>query len=234
VVRNEGQHRSLARVRLACGRVAGGAQAISEAYSFGVSEGSTGEPWTAAYHRAAVHVYAQSLPRSYQKRIGSLFIQGVEAMDALDVPTKLVEDCFIIMSYFRNASSAIAGWLAADGSRSHGAGKTPSIDDERPPRVIHYDGLAVLTTVDGVRRLERAAIAVQRHIGAPSAAILDDQQHELLNKLAGGAAIVDIAADLGYSERTIYRNLRRLYRALGVADRMQAVHKVAAEGGLDD
>ena len=52
--------------------------------------------------------------------------------------------------------------------------------------MIHYDRLAALTTIDGARRLERAAIAVQRHIGAPRSAILDNGQHRLLNMLANG------------------------------------------------
>ncbi|MCY4663582.1 MAG: helix-turn-helix transcriptional regulator [Acidimicrobiaceae bacterium] len=99
--------------------------------------------------------------------------------------------------------------------------------------MIHYDRLAALTTLDGARRLERAAMAVQRHIGQPSPARLDDGQRKLLNKLADGAPIVDMAADLGYSERTIYRALDRLYRMLGVTDRLQAVRKAATEGLLD-
>ncbi len=41
----------LARVHLACGRVAAGARATVEAYGFGVPEGPHPEPWTAAYHR---------------------------------------------------------------------------------------------------------------------------------------------------------------------------------------
>ena len=42
-----------------------------------------------------------------------------------------------------------------------------------------------------------------------------------------------MAASLGYSERTIYRTLDRLYIALGVTDRTQAVRKAATEGLLD-
>ena len=172
---------------------------------------------------------------SYQRRIGSLFVHSAEAMDAVDLPAELIEDWFVVRSYMRSASTAIADWLAAEGGRSREATRLPSpeIDDEGPPRVIHYDRLAALTTLDGARRLERAAMAVQRHIGQPSPARLDDGQRKLLNKLADGAPIVDMAADLGYSERTIYRALDRLYRMLGVTDRLQAVRKAATEGLLD-
>lgn len=226
---------SLARVHLACGRVAAGARATVEAYGFGVPKGPHLEPWTAAYHRKAVYVYAESLPLSYQRRIASLFIHGAEAMGTIDIPSELAGDWLIVKAYLHNASSAIADWLVAARKRSPEARQTPSpeVDDERPPRVIHYDRLAALTTIDGARRLERAAIAVQRHIGAPSAPMLDNSQRRLLNMLAGGTAIVDMAEDLGYSERTIYRALDRLYAALGVADRLQAVRKATTENLLE-
>ena len=225
----------LARLHLACGRMVGGARAIAEAYGFGVSEGPHPEPWTAAYHRAAVHVYAESLPVAYERRIESLFIHSAEAMAAVDIPSELAEDWLIVKTYLHNASSAIADWLAAERRRSPEDRRLPSpeIGGDQPPRVIHYDRLAALTTLEGARRLERAAIAVQRRVGAPSAAMLDDGQRRLLDRLAGGAAIVDMAADLGYSERTIYRALDRLYENLGVGDRLQAVRKAAAEGLLD-
>ena len=179
-------------------------------------------------------MYAESLPAPYQRRIGSLFIHSAEAMETVGLPAGLADDWFIVRSYLRNASAAIADLLATErtGPSKARATSSPVIDDESPPRVIHYDRLAALTTIDGARRLEQAATAVQRRIGAPSAAELDDGQRKLLNKVADGTPIVDMAADLGYSERTIYRALDRLYSALGVADRLQAVRKAATEGLL--
>ena len=172
---------------------------------------------------------------SYQRRIGSLFIHSAEAMDAFDIPTELADDWLIAKTYLHNASTAIADWLAVAKQWSPMVPQpsSPEIDDKEPPRVIHYDRLAALTTLDGARRLERAAIAVQRHVGPLSAAMLDDGQRQLLNMLANGTAIVEMAASLGYSERTIYRALDRLYSALGVADRTQAVRKAVTEGLLD-
>ena len=57
--------RSRALVRVACGRIAGFARAILEAHELGLAEGHHELPWTAEYHRDAVHVYAASLPASY-------------------------------------------------------------------------------------------------------------------------------------------------------------------------
>ena len=41
------------------------------------------------------------------------------------------------------------------------------------------------------------------------------------------------AEEFGYSRRSLYRQLSKLWRALGVAGRMEAVRKAAAEGLLD-
>ena len=83
-----------------------------QASVFGVVEGPHPQPWTAAYHREAVRVYAESLPMSYERRVGSLFIHSAEAMDAFDIPSGLADDWLITKAYMRNASSAIADWLA--------------------------------------------------------------------------------------------------------------------------
>ena len=232
----DGHDSPLARLHLACGRIARGTRAIGEAYRFGVEEGPHPQPWTAAYHREAVRVYAESLPATYQRRVGSLFTNTADAMDTVALPAGLAEDWFIVRSYLHNASAAIADLLDANskGPSDVRGAPSPVIDHESPPRVIHYDRLAALTTIAGTNRLEQAAAAVQRHIGAPSAAKLDDVQRKLLNKLADGAPIVEMAAELGYSERTIYRTLDRLYSALGVADRTHAIRKAAAEGLLED
>ncbi len=99
VLATEGHDSPLVRVSLACGRIVGGARAIAEAYGFGVPEGPHPEPWTAAYHRDAVRVYAESLPMPYERRIGSLFIHSAEAMDAFDIPSALADDWFIAKAY---------------------------------------------------------------------------------------------------------------------------------------
>ena len=64
--------------------------------------------------------------------------------------------------------------------------------------------------------------------------MLDNGQRRLLNMLANGTAIVEMADGLGYSEHTIYRTLDRLYSALSVTDRIQGVRKAATKRLLDD
>lgn len=222
------------QLHLACGRIASGARAVAEAHRFGVPEGPHDELWTAEYHREAVHVYGDSLPRSYQRDIASLFSHGVDTLAEMTSPTLLAEDCLIAGGYMRNACAAIVSWLDAEPGRFEAPepAEPPEIDDHTPV-VIHFDRLAALATRAGAGRLEQAAVAVQHHVGAPPAPALDNDQQRLLQGVASGRPIVDLAAEFGYSRSSLYRELSKLWKALGVSDRTHAIRKAAEEGLLD-
>lgn len=225
----------LAQVHLACGRIIGGARAIAEAYRFGVPEGRHDKPWTAQYHAEAVHIYGKSLPAVYQREIASLFRHCLDAMTQWTIPTNLAADWLIVADYMGNSSDAIMGWLAErpDPPAASGFGDRPELEDHTPT-VVHFDELAAWTTEDGARRLEQAAAAVQDHVEVPSQeGALNAAQRRLLRGVASGAHIVDLAEELGYSRSSIYRELSKLWKALGVSDRAHAISKATAEGLLD-
>ena len=224
----------LTRVHLACGRIAGGARAITDAHGFGVPEGPHHRLWEAEYHAEAVRVYGESLPAPYQRDIASLFHHSADTMATQTIQAELAEDWVIVAGYMRNASAAIMGWLSSEraGAATPDVGESPVIDD-RTPMVIRFDRLAALASREGACRLERAASTVQRHVSAPSARALDDAQRRLLEGVASGAAIVDLADELGYSRSSMYRELSKLWKTLGVSDRGEATRKAAAEGLLD-
>lgn len=225
---------TLTQLHLACGRIAGGARAIAEAHRFGVPEGSHDELWTSEYHGDAVRIYGESLPRSYQRDIASLFSHGNDALAEMTIPTRLAEDCLIVGGYMRNACAAIVAWLDAEpgGLEAPEPADPPEIDD-RTPVVIHFDRLAALATREGACRLERAAVAVQHHVGTSPVPALDNGQQRLLRGVASGKPIIDLATEYGYSRSSMYRELSKLWRALGVSDRAHAIRKAAEEGLLD-
>jgi hypothetical protein len=225
---------ALTQLHLACGRIASGARAISEAHRFGVPEGPHHELWTAEYHDEAVHVYGESLPRSYQRDIASLFSHSADALAEMTIPARLAEDCLIVGGYMRSACAAIVSWLDAQpgGSETPEPAESLGIDDHMPV-VIHFDRLAALCTREGARRLDRAAVAMQHHVGAPLVPTLDGDQQRLLQGVASGVPIVDLAEEFGYSRSSLYRELSRLWSALGVSDRAHAIRKAAEEGLLD-
>lgn len=225
--------RAAARVHLACGRVAGGAKAIAEAHRFGVPEGPHDALWTAEYHADVVEIYGESLPAPYQRDIASLFSDSAKAMTDYDIPAALAEDWLIVTGYLRHASEAITVWLDSEPAKSRPQTANGLQIDDRTPMVIRFDRLAAVASHEGACRLERAAVAAQRHVGAPSALVLGDEQRRLLRGVASGTAIVDLAEELGYSRRSMYRELSKLWKALGVPDRVQGLRKAAAEGLLD-
>ena len=51
-----------------------------EAYRFGVAEGPHPVPWTADFHRDAVHIFAESPPSSYQRDVAQLYFEELMPM----------------------------------------------------------------------------------------------------------------------------------------------------------
>jgi DNA-binding NarL/FixJ family response regulator len=62
---------------------------------------------------------------------------------------------------------------------------------------------------------------------------LDESDVSCLRALADGKKVAQVARGLGYSEREMYRRLRRLYSTMGVRGRTEAL-MVAVRSGLID
>lgn len=205
-----------------------------EAYRFGVPEGPHREPWTTEYHREAVHVYSESLPWSYQRDVARLFRDSERAMAGRLIPSDLAADWAIVTAYMREAAGSIEDWLASDGPRprrSEQAGSPELTLDN--PRVVHWDALAGLTTEAGTRRLKNACVAVKQFFDAEAPRSLDASERLMLERLASGVPIADVASEMGYSERSMYRELSKLWDKLGVSGRAAGLHKATAEGLID-
>ena len=212
----------------------GGTDAMLEAYRFGVPEGPHPEPWTAEYHRESVRIYSESLPWSYQRDIAELFRDCLRAMAGCLIPSELAGDWAIVTAYMREAARSIEDWLESGGPRLDRSGLAVSPElVSCIPRVVHWDALAGLTTRAGTRRLRNASVAVKRHFDADAPPFLRAAERLMLERLASGAAIADVAAEMGYSERSMYRELAKLWDKLGVSGRAAGVHKATVEGLID-
>jgi DNA-binding CsgD family transcriptional regulator len=97
------------------------------------------------------------------------------------------------------------------------------------------------------RRLQRVLVGLDRHIAAyahwaartgPSATSaataigLTPRESAVLGLLAGGHTARVMARRLGVGERTVQKHLQRIYRKLGVADRLGAVRRAELVGVL--
>lgn len=63
---------------------------------------------------------------------------------------------------------------------------------------------------------------------------LDDNEAAWLRRMSQGQTVSEIADDLGYSERAMFRILRNLYTRLGVKNRTEALIWASRNGLLDD
>ncbi len=202
-----------------------------EAHRFGVPEGSHQEPWTPAYHGEAVHIYSECLPWTYQRDIAKLFRDSLHAMAGCLIPSGLAADWAIVTAYMREAADAIEDWLASVEPRLDRSGSevSPELTADTP-RVIHWDALAALTTRHGTHRLKGACMAVKQYFDAEAPPSLEASEQQMLERLSSGAAITDVASEMGYSERSMYRELAKLWDKLGVSGRATGMHKATAEG----
>lgn len=62
---------------------------------------------------------------------------------------------------------------------------------------------------------------------------IDERQAEWLRALARGVTVEELAESVGYSERAMYRQLRRLYGRLGVRTRTEALLQALRRGLID-
>ena len=205
-----------------------------ECHRFGVPEGPHGEPWTPEYHCEAVHVYNESLPWTYQRDIAELFRDSLSAMAGCLIPAELAEDWAIVVAYMREAANAIEDWLESAEPHLYRSDLAASPEMvAHIPKVVHWDALAALTTEAGTRRLRDACVAVKQHFDVAASPSLKTAERLMLERLASGAAIADVASEMGYSERSMYRELSKLWGKLGVSGRAAGVHKAIAEGLID-
>ncbi len=189
--------------------------------------------WSEAYHRAVARIFDESLPESYQRDMAALFADSAESMKRCHIPAGLAEDWSIVVRYLACSSTVTCQWLASKPEPSGLEGRDRIPIDDRVPFVIRFDRIAAVASHGGALRLERAALASQRYLAPAPLEALDDQQRRLLSAVASGTAISDLADEFGYSRRTMYRELAKLWQALGVRDRYGAIRKATAAGLID-
>jgi DNA-binding NarL/FixJ family response regulator len=80
---------------------------------------------------------------------------------------------------------------------------------------------------------ELGRLARQTREASGARANLTDRELEILQLAAGGSTVRQVASRLGLSPRTVEAHLGKLYRKLGVRNRVQAVSRAASLGLVD-
>ena len=106
-------------------------------------------------------------------------------------------------------------------------------------RAVVFKRFAVETLMDAVRTVAGGEVwmpaSLQTHMAtqlrAPAAGVLSPREEDVLRHIAMGLRNAEIADRLSISEETVKTHLNRIFRKLGVRDRVElALH--AARGGL--
>lgn len=112
-------------------------------------------------------------------------------------------------------------------ARAFGVGAHAVVDVSSPPEDLLWaiaaalEGRAILpgrVMLDLVAMLPDGAVAVDHVVES-----ITGEELRWLRTLAQGSTVLQLAVEVGYSEREMYRRLRRLYDKLGVNDRTGAL-----------
>lgn len=213
-----------------CTRMQVFANAILKAHDLGVKEGPFDEPWSLTYQRQAADIYFDSTPAGYQANLAKVFVACADYLVTTSAPPDLTEDWQIVTQYLLCASTAINEHLETIGHHDENAERRP-FKDPVPPEIIRFDLIAGLCSNLGAKRLAEAATALGQHF-ASDQIVLNDNEVQLLRGVAAGSTTIDLANEHGYSERSMYRLLKDIYKKLGVTSRTEAIGKAAANGWL--
>jgi hypothetical protein len=205
------------------------AKNVQQAQEFGATPGQDDFPWETDFQKQAAEVYQNTLPEHYLERLSAVFLGCSLTMDEQSVPGALAPDWQIVQRYFEAASQAIADRIGIEDLDPKW--EDPSDQEPTTPGVVYFDRLATFTSAAGLTRLIEAATNVHGHL--TTARQVSEQHLALLQDLAAGRRIVDIATDQGWSERQLYRELNVLWDELGVANRQQGIALAAENGWLN-
>ena len=217
-------------VALYAARISFYANELVKDHAFNGKTGSDNEPWELAFQHKAARVYLENLPVDYLKTLAGVFLGCAHTMVAEPPPPEdLVEDWTIVHAYFANGSQAIADVL---GISVEPQWEDPIDKSPTAPASVRFDVLATLVTSTAAVRLANAGQAVASKLESGREDGLDSEQLLILGALVEGQPLVEIATQLALAERTLYRKLRKLYTAMGVANRLQAVALASQKGWL--
>ncbi len=158
---------------------------------------------------------------------GATVLVGVHQLCDLDVVVELKasEPDLVVVTLVDEMTVAAV-------EASLGAGATGSVALDAPAEEV----LLALSAAMANNTVLPAGIArsmAERGTRATDSGDIEDNDLESLRSLAAGETVAELGKRLGYSEREMYRRLRRLYARIGARDRTDALMRAARRGWLD-
>lgn len=112
------------------------------------------------------------------------------------------------------------------------SGATAVVAEHEPAEVIHRvisEALAGRVSIEG--DLAQSLAGLVPDVGA-IARWVTDREVDWLRAMAAGITVLELAEDVGYSERAMFRQLKEMYRRIGAKNRTEALLWASRRGLL--
>jgi DNA-binding CsgD family transcriptional regulator len=199
------------------------------AYQLGVKPGRD-KPGTLQFHRQAVAISLATCPERYVRQVGiwsAGYATQMRKHHPVDPPEAEWE---LLIAIAENMASAVDEHFFG----VEPVGSEPSRTGVGAPGQIRYDRLAALMSRKASAHMGAAAATVRDCCHRATLGSVSEVDIEWLHALARGERTADIALAQGRSERDLYRQLRQLYRRLGVENRAGAIWMASRMGWLEE
>jgi len=205
-------------------------EAIEQAHDFGIGPGIIDDACSLRFQRAAVEYYSESLPWSYLVPLAVNFDGCAKVMAGWAPPEAIRKQWLSVLRYLRSARTAICEQAPAE-TELDGDRLSANLSPITPP-VMPFAKLALLLSPTGATDLIAAASSVEQACGKSEKCPLSEQEIQLLQAIASGSSIVDLALSSGYSERSMYRALSQTWQKMGVGGRTAGMRLAASSGWI--
>ncbi len=203
---------------------------IERTHAMGVPHGEHDEPWTLEFQRVVVSIYLPIVPARYARGLARSFEQGsvlmVEGEHSVGVDGG---DWMIVAEYVGSASRAICEYLRIGQA---GSLSGQGLLESTVPGVFPYAEVAPLVSPEGVARLRHAAQEVQKVCEQAGGTRPHKEDIEIIRMLASKKFMIEIGHRFGYSERTLHRRLKQIWKRMGVDNYEEALIRGGKEGWL--
>lgn len=178
-------------------------------------------------HDALAEDYAFAFPSKWRVWLSSTLLDRSRSMVSLGAPSG-TEDAWLILAQYKFAY----------GSALSSTHEPPIAVDAFPFSADHarvFPLLIVASRIShrGAQRMVEAADTVEAALPRASPSPLNCEEARWVRALIRGDRTIDVAIANGRSERSLYRDLDRIWKRIGAASRSEGIAICAREGWVD-
>jgi len=214
-------------VQLCAARVRSFALETSRAFDYGIKPG-IGEPWSLPFQVAATPIYLETVPSEHLGATAYRFAQGLASLVEIDAPSADREAWTIVTCYLESYVAAVTD-IVGKLDEGHVLLAHPDVDPAAPS-ILRFDLIAQMADIESLQTLYLAADRIEVSCREQVVTLLTPTEQAILIAKANGSRLLDIATEYGYSERSFYRELRKIWARLGTSNRSQGLAEAVRLG----